>query len=145
MKRTLALLLLVVLVSTPAMAHAQASDTDKARAETAAPTNGDNELKAAAANAGRELVIADSKSRELAVASQDVPGRWGATSRTWIGVAMLAGGAAIIWKGVDIYQDEPDRFGRTKNSDSYLAWGVGGGIMTFGFITLKGGLEGRGF
>jgi len=144
MKRTLALLLLVSLVSTPALAYGQASETDTAGAETKALKTSGEELKAAAANAARELVVADSKALALGVAPQ-VPGRAGAGWRTAVGVAMLAGGAAIIWKGADIYQDEPDRFGRTKNSDAYLAWGVGGGIMGFGFLTLKGGLEGRGF
>jgi len=58
---------------------------------------------------------------------------------------MIAGGAGIIWKGVDVWQDEPDRFGRTKNADSFVAWGVGGTIMVFGGMVLKGGLDGRSF
>lgn len=142
MRRSLALLLLVSLMSTPALAYAQAAETDKAEddGKVVAKLDADR-LELAAIEAAREIVAEDSK----ALAAPQVPGRAGPGWRTAAGIAMLVGGAAIIWKGVDIYQDEPDRFGRTKNSDAYLAYGVGGGIMAFGFLTLKGGLEGRGF
>ena len=144
MKRTLALLLLLSLVSTPALAYAQAAETDKAAVDGKTLAIDNDALKASTIKVAHEIVVEKATSLEVGVAPQ-VPGRAGAGWRTATGIAMLAGGAAIIWKGVDVYQDEPDRFGRVKNSDAYLAWGVGGGIMAFGFLTLKGGLEGRGF
>lgn len=147
MKKILALLLLVSFVSTPSLAYAQASRTQGTETDTdtvevvATPAL---DLGAAAVEAARKVVTEDVRPLDARPAQQ-VPGRAGSGWRTAIGIAMLAGGAAIVWKGADIYQDEPDRFDRTKNSDAYLAWGVGAGIMGFGFLTLKGGLEGRGF
>lgn len=153
MKKALALVLLVSLVSAPSLAYAQAGQAAQALpAQVDGDTVGTDtaveaetiDLAAAAAEAARAVVIEDALASSLA-AAQEVPGRAGPGWRTAVGIAMLVGGAGIIWKGVDIYQDEPDRFDRTKNADAYLAYGVGAGIMGFGFITLKGGLEGRGF
>ena len=136
MRRTLVLLLLASLVTTPALAYGQ-DDTDKIRVDS-------KSLEEAVAKAARELVATD-PIRLTFEAPQTTPGRAGSGWRTVVGIAMMVGGAGIIAKGAVDYQDEADRFDRTKNADSYLAFGVGGGIMAFGFITLKGGLQGRGF
>ena len=136
MKRILALLLLTSLVATPALAYGPDDDKGKRLVDA-------KELEAAVLKASRELVVADNL-LATPTTPQTTPGRAGPGWRTLIGIAMIAGGAGIITKGAVDWEDA-DRFGRVKNADSYLAFGVGGGLMTFGFITLKGGLEGRGF
>ncbi len=135
MKRTLALLLLASLVTTPALAYGQ-DEGDKVRVDP-------KSLEEAVVEVARELVAKDSTRLTLAT-PQTTPGRAGPGWRTAIGIAMMVGGAGIIAKGVEAYEEE-DRFGRVKNADSFVGFGVGGGIMAFGFITLKGGLQGRGF
>jgi hypothetical protein len=146
MKRTLALLLLVSLLATPALAYAQGSNKGRAVVDVDA-TRVDAEslkaetLKEAIVTVSRELVAEESSALEAGAVVQRAGSGW----RTVIGIAMIAGGAGIIAKGFEVYQDEPDRFERTKNADSYLAWGVGAGILGFGILTLKGGLDGRGF
>jgi len=144
MKRTLALLLLVSLVSTPALAYAQAPEKDKAEVDGKTLAIDNDALTAATIKVAHDIVVAESKTLEAAAAPQ-VPGRAGPGWRTATGIAMLVGGAAIIWKGADVYDSEPDRFGRVKNADAYLAYGVGATIVGFGAITLMGGLQGRGF
>lgn len=136
MKRTLALLVVASLVTTPALAYGP-DDKDKIAIDSKA-------LGEAVVKAAREVVVTDSTKSTLAITPQTTPGRAGPGWRTVIGIAMIAGGAGIIAKGVTAWEEE-DRFGRVKNADSLLGYGIGGGIMIFGFITLKGGLEGRGF
>ncbi len=152
MKRTLTLLVLISLVATPALAYGQQAVSPRTenpentvtatRTAEAKPLISAETLALLVATAADEVVSADT-SRLAPAAPQD--GMWGPGSRIAIGIAMLAGGAAIIWKGADVWQDEPDRFDRTKNADAYLAWGVGGTIMVFGGMVLKGGLDGRSF
>ena len=137
MKRTLALLVVASLVTTPALAYGGPDDQDKIAIDAKA-------LGEAVVKAAREVVVTDSTKSTLAITPQTTPGRAGPGWRTAIGIAMIAGGAGIIAKGVTAWEEE-DRFGRVKNADSLLGYGIGGGIMIFGFITLKGGLEGRGF
>ncbi len=151
MKRTLTLLVLISLVATPALAYGQqAVSPDAENMVTATrlvetePLISAETLAALVATAADEVVSADSSGLAPA-APQGADGMWGSGSRIAIGIAMIAGGAAIVWKGTDVWQDEPDRFGRTKNSDAYLAWGVGGTIMAFGGMVLRGGLQGRSF
>jgi hypothetical protein len=139
MKRTLALLLLVSLLATPALAQVQERDTDgvvsgtkSVKAET---------LREAVVEVSREIVAEEASTLEAGAVVQRPGSGW----RTVIGIAMIAGGAGIIAKGFEIKQDGPDRFDRTKDSDAFLAWGVGAGILGFGILTLKGGLAGRGF
>jgi hypothetical protein len=98
-------------------------------------------LREAVVEVSREIVAEEASTLEAGAVVQRAGSGW----RTVIGIAMIAGGAGIIAKGFEVYQDEPDRFERTKNADSYLAWGVGAGILGFGILTLKGGLDGRGF
>lgn len=149
MKRTLTLLVLISLVATPALAYGQQAVSPHAENTVTAtrlvetePLISAETLAALVATAANEVVRADTSNLAPA-APQD--GMWGSGSRIAIGIAMIAGGAAIIWKGVDVWQDEPDRFDRTKNADAYVAWGVGGTIMVFGGMVLKGGLDGRSF
>lgn len=152
MKRTLTLLVLISLAATPALAYGQQAVSPHAenpentatavRLVEGASLISAETLAALVATAADEVVRADTSTLAPA-APQD--GMWGSGSRIAIGIAMLAGGAAIIWKGVDVWQDEPDRFGRTKNADAFVAWGVGGTIMVFGSMVLKGGLDGRSF
>ena len=149
MKRTLTLLVLISLVATPALAYGQKAVSPHAENTVTAtrlvetePLISAETLAALVATAANEVVRADTSNLAPA-APQD--GMWGSGSRIAIGIAMIAGGAAIIWKGVDVWQDEPDRFDRTKNADAYVAWGVGGTIMVFGGMVLKGGLDGRSF
>ena len=149
MKRTLTLLVLISLVATPALAYGQQAVSPHAENTVTAtrlvetePLISAETLAALVATAANEVVRADTSNLAPA-APQD--GMWGSGSRIAIGIAMIAGGAAIIWKGVDVWQDEPDRFDRTKNADSFVAWGVGGTIMVFGGMVLKGGLDGRSF
>ncbi len=139
MKRTLALLLLASLVTTPALAYGQQDDRDKIRVDSKNSISWEE----AVVEATREVVAKDS-TRLTLVTPQTTPGRAGSGWRTVIGIAMMVGGAGIIAKGASVYEGA-DRFGRVKNADAYVAYGVGGGIMAFGFITLKGGLQGRGF
>lgn len=138
MKRALPLLLLVGLVANPLPASGSVQEAEEPVAARG------SSLDEALTVAAREVALADAAGRELP-ASGIVQERAGAGWRTVVGIAMIVGGAGIVAKGFNIYQDEPDRFGRTKNADAYVAWGVGGGIITFGFLALKGGLEGRGF
>lgn len=149
MKRTLTLLVLISLVATPALAYGQQAVSPHAENTVTAtrlvetePLISAETLAALVATAANEVVRADTSNLAPA-APQD--GMWGSGSRIAIGIAMIAGGAAIIWKGVDVWQDEPDRFGRTKNADAYVGWGVGATIMVFGGMVLKGGLDGRSF
>ena len=151
MKRTLTLLVLVSLVASPALAYGQRAVSPDAENTVAATRSVDAEflisaetLAALVATAAHEVVTADASTLAPA-APQTGDGMWGPGSRIAIGIAMIAGGAGIIWKGVDVWQDEPDRFGRVKNADAYLGWGVGATIMVFGGMVLKGGLKGQGF
>ena len=151
MKRTLTLLVLVSLVSGPALAYSQKAVSPDAENTVAAARSVDpgflisaEALAASVATAAHEVVGADAATLAPA-APQNVEGKLGSGSRIAIGIAMIAGGAGIIWKGIDVWQDEPDRFDRTKNADAYIAWGVGGTIMVFGGMVLRGGMQGRGF
>jgi len=139
MKRTLVLLLLVSLLATPALAQVQESERDRMAEGT--KTVKAETLREAVVEVSREIVAEEASTLEAGAVVQRAGSGW----RTIIGIAMIAGGAGIIAKGFEIKQDGPDRFDRTKDADTFLAWGVGAGILGFGILTLKGGLEGRGF
>ena len=145
MKRTLTRLVVASIVASPALAYGQKAvgpvDDTTLPVDTAILISAET-LAESIAMAAHEVVSADVPALAL---PQGEGGKLGSGSRIAIGIAMIAGGAGIIWKGFDVYQDEPDRFGRVKNADSYVAWGVGGAIMFFGGLVLRGGLQGQGF
>ena len=130
MKRLLTLLVVASLVTSPAFAYGP----DK-------PEKVD--LLEAAAEAAREVVAEDFVSLELTPPPQESSGISG--GKVALGVGLIALGAGLIWKGNDVWQDEPDRFGRVKNADSYMLYSAAGVFMFFGALSIRGGLKGRGF
>ena len=152
MKRTLTLLVLVSLMASPNFAYGQ-EGVGPEGAKTAAATRSADTVDAdellisaetlfeSVVTAAREVVSAD----VAALAPpQGEGGKLGSGPRIAIGLAMIVGGAAIIWKGFDIYESD-ERFGRTTNGASYMAWGTGATIAFFGGFVLRGGLQGDGF
>ena len=107
MKRALTFILAFTLVATPALA---AGPGDKAEKPN---------LREAAAVAAAELVAVEAAENPLAAPAQtDAPvAKW----RMAAAIGMIALGAGLIYNGVDLYDDNPDPFGRTKNSDAYLS------------------------
>jgi len=154
MKRTPTLLVLVSLVASPALAYGQqgVSPEDVKTAATRSVDTVDTDellisaetLAEAVVAAAREVVSADIAKLAPATAQQEA---FGSGSRIAIGLAMIAGGAAIIWKGTDMYDSENPVFGegRTVNYDSYLAYATGATFAVFGGVVLWGGLQGQGF
>ena len=59
-----------------------------------------------------------------------------------VGVLLILGGAAVIVNGADLWDSEGDIFGRKKNDDSYVSYGVGAISAFLGVIVLRGGLRG---
>ncbi len=130
MKRILTLLVVASLVTSPAFAYGP-DKPDKV------------DLSEAAVEAAREVVAAEIVSLELAPPPQDESGI--SAGKVGLGVGLIALGLGLIWKGNDVYQDEPDRFGRIKNADVYTLYAAGGTFMFFGALSIRGGLKGRGF
>jgi len=130
MKRVLTLLVVASLVTSPAFAYGP-DKPDKV------------DLSEAAAEAAREVVAAEFVSLELAPTPQEGTGISG--PKVGLGIGLIALGLGLIWKGNDVWQDEPDRFGRVKNADSYMLYGAAGTFMFFGALSIRGGLKGRGF
>jgi hypothetical protein len=135
MKKILTLMVVASLLASPALAYAGPNDPDKAKTKV--------DLTAAAEAAAKEIVAEESAALPLATPAPQ--GTEVAKGKLWTGVAMVALGAGIIYKGVDLYESDPDPFGRKKNADSYLAIGVGSVITMFGALAVRGGLAGRGF
>ncbi len=135
MKRALTLVIVASLLTSPALAYAGPNDPDKP-----APVN----LTVAAKEAAKEVVLTDMGAGAI---KESAPPQEGgiAQGKFWTGIGMIALGAGLIWKGADLYTDEPDPFGRKKNADAYLAIGVGSVITFFGVMATRGGLAGRGF
>ncbi len=134
MKKILTLVVIATLLTSPALAYAGPNDPEKAKVD----------LTAAANAAAREIVFSDMIKAPLEEGAP--PQEAGvAKGKLWAGIGMIALGAGLIWKGTDVYQSEPDPFGRKKNADAYLAIGVGSVITFFGVMTARGGLAGRGF
>lgn len=146
MKRTMTLLIVATMVASPALAYApqaEQSTADDANPVAAERLVDAEALAEAVVTAARELVLEEMSAKRIA--PQGEGGKLGSGSRTAIGIGMLVAGAALIWKASDNYQSEPDRFGRIKNADAYLGYGVGGTIMFFGALVFKGGIAGEGF
>ena len=132
MKRALTFILAFTLVAAPAMA---AGPGDKAEKPN---------LREAAAVAAAELVAVEAAAENplAAPAQTDAPvAKW----RMAAAIGMIALGAGLIYNGVDLYDDEADPFGRTKNSDAYLSMVVGGCIAAFGALNIGPALNGVGF
>lgn len=136
MKKILTLMVVASLLASPALAYAGPNGPDK----TETPAKAD--LLAAAKAAGAEVVVGNADGTPLATPA---PQNGVAKGKLWVGVAMIAVGAGVIYKGVDLYESEADPFGRKKNADAYLAMGVGSVIAFFGALAVRGGLAGRGF
>ena len=92
---------------------------------------------------GIEVVAAEFVSLELAPPPQEETGISG--GKVGLGIGLIALGAGLMWKGNEVWQDEPDRFGRTKNADAYTLYTAAGTFMFFGALSIRGGLKGRGF
>lgn len=137
MKRTLILLLAATLVASPALAAGPGPDDDDKKAITLA----------VAKEAAKDVVL-ESRSDSLLAERRTEPvlqdgdgiARW----KMIVGVGLLAGGAGIIANGAALWEDEPDQFGRTKNIDSYISFGVGGTMAFIGALAVRGALAGRG-
>lgn len=137
MKKILTMILVASLFASPALAYAGPNgphdDPEKPKKI---------DFSVAIDKAAKEVVRNDDKAALLATgtAPQEV-----AKGKLWTGIGMVALGVGVIWKGADLYESEPDPFGRQKNADSYLAIGVGSVITMFGALAIRGGLAGRGF
>ena len=131
MKRALTFILAFTLVATPALAAGPGSKDDKP------------DLREAAAVAAAELVAVEAAENRLAAPAQtDAPvAKW----RMAAAIGMIALGAGLIYNGVDLYDDQPDPFGRKKNSDAYLSMVVGGCIAAFGVLNIGPAMNGVGF
>jgi len=130
MKKVLTLLVAASLVTGPAFAYGP-DEPDKV------------DLSEAAVEAAREVVAAESVSLELTPPPQEGTGISG--GKVGLGIGLIALGAGLIWKGNDVWQDEPDRFGRVKNADAYTLYTAAGTFIFFGALSIRGGLKGRGF
>jgi len=133
MRKILTLMVVASLLVSPALAFAGPNGPD----DPEKPAKID--LMAAAKAAGKSVA------EETAPLSTPAPQNGVAKGKLWVGVAMIALGAGVIWKGTDLYDNDPDPFGRKKNADAYLAMGVGSVITFFGVMAVRGGLAGRGF
>ena len=134
MKRILTLVVVTTLLTSPALAFAGPNDPVKPKVD----------LTAAAKVAAKDLVLSDARAASLETSAPPPQGGV-AKGKLWAGIGMIVLGSALIWKGSDVYQSEPDPFGRKKNADAYLAIGVGSVFAAFGVMTTRGGLAGRGF
>jgi len=134
MKKVLTLVVVATLLTSPALAYAGPNDPVKPKVD----------LTAAAKLAAKDIVLSDASAAPLEEGAPPPQGGV-AKGKLWAGIGMIGLGAALIWKGSDVYQSEPDPFGRKKNADAYLAFGVGSVIAAFGVLTVRGGLAGRGF
>lgn len=134
MKRVLTLVVVATLLTSPALAYAGPNDPEKPKLDLTAAT------KAAA----KDIVLSDAGVLNLEEGAAPPQGSV-AKGKLWAGIGLIALGAGLIWKGSDLYDSNPDPFGRKKNADAFLAMGVGGVFAAFGFLTLRGGLAGRGF
>ena len=131
MKKALTFILAFSLLATPALAAGPGPEGDKPN------------LREAAAVAAAELVAVEAAENPLATPAQtEAPvAKW----RMAAAIGMIAAGAGLIYNGFDLYDDNPDPFGRTKNSDAYLSMVVGGCIAAFGAINIKPAMNGVGF
>jgi hypothetical protein len=132
MKRALTFILAFALVTTPALAAGPGEKVEKPN------------LREAAAVAAEELVAMEAVENPLATPQEgtDPPvAGW----RMAAAVGMIALGAGLIYNGIDLYDDTPDPFGRTKNSDAYLSMVVGGCIALFGVVNMTAAFDGVGF
>ncbi|MGD8328861.1 MAG: hypothetical protein PVJ49_05445 [Acidobacteriota bacterium] len=134
MRKILTLMVVTSLLASPALAMAGPNGPDNPEK----PAKID--LMAAAKAAGKEVAA-----EGTTPLSTPAPQNGVAKGKLWVGVAMIALGAGVVWKGADLYDNEPDPFGRKKNADAYLAMGVGSVITLFGVLAVRGGLAGRGF
>lgn len=133
MKRALTFILAFTLVATPALAAGPGSKDEKP------------DLREAAAVAAAELVASEAAENPLAEPAQDEMDTPVAKWRMAAAVGMIALGAGLIYNGVDLYDSEPDIFGRKKNSDAYLSMVVGGCIALFGVTNMVAAFDGVGF
>lgn len=134
MKRMLSMLLAASLVAAPAMAVPAAAPAD-------ADEDGEISLLEAADRVAREVAAEEAGVETLAVQEE----RETNTTKLAVGIALIAGGAGIIANGAALWQDEPDRFDRTKNADSYMSFGVGSVIALFGVLATRSALRGEGW
>jgi len=135
MRKILTLVVAVSLFASPALAFASPAVGPD---DPGKPAKVD--LVAAAKAAGKEIVAEETEALGTSAPQNAV-----AKDKLWVGVALVAVGAGLIYKGVDLHESDPDPFGRTKNADSYLAMGVGSVLAFFGAMGIRGGLAGRGF
>ena len=133
MKKILTWVVVAILLTSPALAYAGPDDPEKPKVD----------LTAAAEAAAKELVLSDASALSLETGAPPQSGV--AKGKLWAGIGMIALGAGIIWKGADLYDSEPDPFGRKKNADAFLAIGLGSIFAAFGVLSVRGGLAGRGF
>ncbi len=139
MRRILSLLVVVSLMATPALAYGPGPD-DKEK--TAVPSVA---LHDAAVLAARAIVLEEIAGRPIDL-EPVVPQDSGmAGGKVAAGVALVALGIGLIFKGTDLHTSEEDPFGRTKNADAFLAMGVGSVFSVFGILLIRGGMAGRGF
>lgn len=135
MKRVLTLVVVATLLTSPALAYAGPNDPEKPKVD----------LTAAMKAAAKDIVLSDAGATALEEGAAPPQQDGVAKGKLWAGIGLIALGAGLIWKGADLYESDEDPFGRKKNADSFLAMGVGGVFAAFGFLTLRGGLAGRGF
>lgn len=133
-KKFLTMMVVASLLASPGLAWAGPDDpVEKPKLD----------LRAAAKAVAKEIVAEEAEAEALAPAT--APQNGIAQDKFWAGVGLLALGAGIIYKGVDLHTSEEDPFGRTKNADAFLAIGVGSVFAAFGALAVKGGLAGNGF
>ena len=137
MKKILSICLVFVLVAGPALAYGPEDDKKKPA--------GKLELRAAleesANEAARAVVLEGAESGTLALQESDGV----AGGKLAVGIAMVAVGVGVVANGFALYEGDPDVFGRKKNADAYLSWGIGAIIALFGGFTINGAMQGRGF
>ena len=133
MRKILTMLVVISLLASPALAYAGPNDPEKPKVTK---IDFDTAVKEAAA----EIVLETNAPIKSPAPQSEV-----AQGKLWTSVAVVALGAGLIYKGTDLYDSDPDPFGRKKNADAYLAIGVGSVMAALGVLGIRGGLAGRGF
>ena len=136
MKRIITMVLATSLIAAPALAAVPAPSEGPEKPAAATTTPG---FRLALDDAARAIIgedVASGAATPVVLQSGKNGGK------VLVGVLLILGGAAVIVNGADLWDSEGDIFGRKKNDDSYVSYGVGAISAFLGVIVLRGGLRG---
>jgi len=121
MKKTLSMLLVAMLVTSPAFAMAPDESSS---------------LRAAAAEAAEAYIAAAAEAGTLPPV-QEMGGEKN-TGKILLGIGLIGAAVALVLQGNSLKQEEPDIFGRSMDNDVYSMYVLGGVVGVIGAVILKG-------